>query len=339
MAQQVKPGDRVVIHGLQGKPELNGKSAVLVGQAANGRVTVKLDSGEQVAVKQANLGIQPPGGGGMPGGGMPGAGGGMPGFGGGMPGFGGGMPGFGGGGMPGGFGGGGGGMPGMQNPFAGMMGKAAAAIEPILASLGMRLPPGVNSQQVVMGVAAVAMISLWMISYWLSWKLIGLVALVAFAATQTDPGRVTLAQCSARVSSLIGKPIQPNQLLLLVCAFTAVVGHQWLSSSSITAEPAVDAWGVALKDAYQQGYDDGIAGRSPRPPKHIPRPDYNDSPARSESSGFGIGSLIRYAMVGSYVYRMGCGPAGFSPQLLMANLQANPMQAFMMLMMVSGYMF
>merc|ERR1740121_3617492 len=99
MAQQVKPGDRVVIHGLASKPELNGTSAVLVGPAANGRVTVRLDSGKEMALKQENLGIAAgPGGGasggGVPGGGMPG--GGMPGFGGGMPGFGGGMPGFGG---------------------------------------------------------------------------------------------------------------------------------------------------------------------------------------------------------------------------------------------------
>merc|ERR1711937_796318 len=116
------------------------------------------------------------------------------------------------------------------------MGNAAATVERALASAGIRLPPGVNSQQAVMLVAVVAMVAVYIISYLVPWKLIGFIALVAFVGTQTDTGRVTLAQCSVRISSLIGKPIQPNQLLLVVCVFTAVVGQQWLSSPSVTAE-------------------------------------------------------------------------------------------------------
>lgn len=59
-----KPGDEVVIHGLQAKPELNGQTAVVVPPTAEerehvkgtGRLLVRLiDSGEQFAVKPHNL--------------------------------------------------------------------------------------------------------------------------------------------------------------------------------------------------------------------------------------------------------------------------------------------
>ena len=50
--RQVKAGDRLVIHGLKTRTDLNSQSAVLIGQAANGRINVKLNSGEQIALKQ-----------------------------------------------------------------------------------------------------------------------------------------------------------------------------------------------------------------------------------------------------------------------------------------------
>merc|ERR1711971_494244 len=97
-------------------------------------------------------------------------------------------------------------------------------------------------------------------------------------------------------------------------------------------------YGVGLRDAYQQGYDDALAGLDPRPPKHIPTTHTGPAPDSSSgaSSGFGIGSIFRYAMIGQYIYRAGSGPCGFSAGNLIANLQANPMQAVMMLMMVGG---
>jgi hypothetical protein len=52
---EVKLGDRVIIHGLKLRADLNNQTATLVGPAANGRVNVKLDSGESIALKQENL--------------------------------------------------------------------------------------------------------------------------------------------------------------------------------------------------------------------------------------------------------------------------------------------
>ena len=59
-AREVQPGDRIIIHGLKSREDLNGQSAVLVGPAPNGRINVQLDSGEQIALKQDNLGIAAP---------------------------------------------------------------------------------------------------------------------------------------------------------------------------------------------------------------------------------------------------------------------------------------
>jgi len=248
---QVKPGDRVVVHGLKARPELNGQSAVLVGPAANGRVNVRLDSGVEIALKQENLGIAAPGGGGM-GGGMPGAGGGMPGFGGGMPGFGGGMPG------------------------------------------GM---PDINAMA---------------------------------------------AQC---VAALKRCSLSPRVVLCVLCLAVALLGRTFLSSgssSSASATPSHDvAMTRAIREAYDQGYDDGVAGLDRRPPKHIysSESDGSAGSSRQGSTGFGVSSLLKYGMVGYTVYSFGKTPGGWNPQLAMANAKANPMQAMTMLMMCSGILF
>eukprot|EP00966_Prymnesium_polylepis_P214095 4958718-Prymnesium_polylepis.2 len=64
-------GRRVTIEGIQAKPELNGLTGTAVSfDDAKGRYNVKLDQGETVAIKPANLRAQPEGGAG--GGGMPG---------------------------------------------------------------------------------------------------------------------------------------------------------------------------------------------------------------------------------------------------------------------------
>lgn len=334
LAMQVKQGDRVTIHGLSSKPELNGTSAILLGPGANGRVTVRLDSGKEMALKQENLGIAAPGGmpggGSMPSGGPPGGGGGMPGFGGGMPGFGGA-----GGGMP--------GMPGMPpGGLNAMMSQLVATLQQQLAAAGIRLPPGVSPMQAAGIAVVVAAAGLYAVSYFVPFTVMGVVAGLAYVGKMTAGGRGLLAKCATKASATIRRPVQPQQVLVFACIAALFIGRWFLggSSAGVSASPATDFYGTGLREAYKQGYDDALAGLDPRPPKHIPvEYDVGGGAAAAQSSSFGMGSLLRYGMIASYVYRLGAGPGGFSFPAALANLQANPMQAVMMLMMMSGSMF
>jgi hypothetical protein len=78
----VNVGDRIVIAGIQARPQLNGMYGTVTGRAPNGRLTVRLENLEQetVALKPPNLTVvgstSGGGGGGSSGGGSSGGGGG-----------------------------------------------------------------------------------------------------------------------------------------------------------------------------------------------------------------------------------------------------------------------
>mmetsp|Transcript_85004 Transcript_85004/g.140752 ORF Transcript_85004/g.140752 Transcript_85004/m.140752 type:complete len:347 (+) Transcript_85004:62-1102(+) len=342
---QVGPGDRVTIHGLKSKPELNGQSAVLVGQAAGGRVTVRLDSGQEIALKQENLGIQAPGGAGGAGG-MPGAGGGMPGFGGGgMPGFGGGMPGMGAGGMP--------GMPDLDRAKA-MAAQAAAALQKFLDDAGIRLPPGVSIMQAAGFAGFAALGGLYILSRFTSMYVFMLVGAAAYWGTVTEGGKRMLKTGSAKASSVLRRPVPKWAPLCVLCLAVGILGHMLLarglglggarssgtSGGSAGGSAQDAAFAQAIREAYDQGYDDGVAGDKRRPPKHIPfpvDPDKEDAkPARGKSSGFGLSSLMKYGMVGYSLFKLGNTPTGWNLQVAITNAKTNPLQVVMMLVLLSG---
>merc|ERR1711924_317146 len=100
--------------------------------------------------------------------------------------------------------------------------------------------------------------------------------------------------------------------------------------------------GDAIHKAYQQGYDDGAAGLDPRPPAHISVQDgsYDAGKSRQDtSSGFGLGSIMRYGPAAYFVYNLGKTSTGWDPQFAMMNAKANPLQALMVLAMMSGMLF
>lgn len=327
---EVKPGDRVTIHGLASKPELNGTSGTLVGAAANGRVTVRLDNGSEIALKMANLGVSAPAGPGRPGGG--GAATGAGGFGGAARGFGG---------MP------GGGMPGMPGGYGAVVAALAqrlkGLVEAQLASVGAALPPGVTANQLAAGVAAAALFCLWILSRSFPMPLLLGAGGLAFAGKGTSAGSKLLSSAAWRLSRLAGRPLDSTHLLIVLCILALLMGKAVYPSGSSPVNASVAPehdYGLALREAYQQGYDDGVAGADPRPPRHIAMPETSARAASASGGAFGMGSMLRYGMVGSYLYKAGTVPGGgFSPQLLLMNLQANPMQAGMMLLMVSGMLF
>merc|ERR1711924_522019 len=98
------------------------------------------------------------------------------------------------------------------------------------------------------------------------------------------------------------------------------------------------SFATSIREAYNQGYQDGVAGLDPRPPSTFtaPEPRGSESTSSSSGSGFGLYSLMRYGMIANYIYRMGAGPGGWSVQSAIANAKANPMQAMIMLSMLSG---
>lgn len=326
---QVKSGDRVVVHGLSSRPELNGQSGTLLGAAANGRVTVKLDSGVEVSLKPDNLGVPQPGS--APTGGMPNASG-MPGFGGG------GMPGFGAGGIP--------GMPNFDHilgRFTAFIGQLRPALERHLTKFGVRLPSGISDNQLIIGCTLVVLVILYFLSSLIPLSALLVAGALAFAGTKTLKGRLLLERCTARASATLGRPLPSKVILAVACITAALVSRSLLGSSAtgVSAKPAVnDAFATALREAYQQGYDDAVAGLDPRPPKHIAMPDFNEhSRTQSSSTGWVGGSfrwLFRLTILGPYAYRLGQGPGGWNPAYVMANLKANPGQALMVLMMLTG---
>lgn len=102
--------------------------------------------------------------------------------------------------------------------------------------------------------------------------------------------------------------------------------------------PASEPDGVAasIREAYNQGYEDGVAGLERRPPNYIAPEPLQAATSGGGGGGFGIWSLMRYGMIANYVYRIGTGPGGWNPQVAFANAKANPLQAFLMLSMISG---
>jgi len=251
-------------------------------------------------------------------------GGGMPGFGGGMPGFGGGMP-------------GGGGMP--QMPSSADM---AAAAEQALARMGIRLPPGVSALQAAGGALVACFGALYVLGRFVPKMAIALAGMVAYAGVATSQGQAMSAKAAARASATLRRPISPYMVVGLAAVAALALGQSLLPRGGGHAQPASghqEAYAEALREAYQQGYDDGLAGREARPPRHIVTPPHEPAAPTGGGGGFGMGSVMRYIMVAGYVYRAGAGPGGFSLQSAIANIQANPMQGLMMVSMLSGMFF
>jgi len=319
-AQQVKQGDRVIIHGLKGRPELNNQSAVLVGPAANGRVNVRLDSGDQIALKQENLGLAAPGGG-MPGGGMPG-------------GMGGGMPGM------------GAGMPDPQQVQA-MAEQMIQQVRQSLASFGINLPESVGAGHVAAGLLISAFLLFYLVTWVFSLTGMAVVGLVVFWGTQTVMGRAALAP-----RTVMGRKLSPQAQLGALCLVTAVGAYVLLGGSSVSnpAPSSVagrfyqdEAIHTAINQAYDKGYADSEAGLDKRPPTQIPLPDpaaATDATASTGSSStydFVMGLLqpvFKYGLAALYVFKIGNSESGWSHTLAMQSAKADPLKAVMVALLL-----
>lgn len=300
----VSPGTLVRISGLSKAPELNGVCGTVSGTAPNGRIFVKLESmTEPKALKPENL---------TPVSGSARHGSSSSGFG------------------------------GMPNGFGGMAGAdMKVRIATMMQSLQRHLATyGLKPERVLAGGALVAISFLFFGRQYVTTTGLFLVIGIGYCALATPQGKDALERVAARLSSVFGRPVPPPLVLAVAGCLAMYAGHSYSGGSAGNVSPASDPYAAGLKEAYQQGYDDALAGLNPRPPKHIPSPEMYDGGGQraSASSGFGIGSLFRYAMMGNYIYRMGGGggPGGWSVPNVIANAKANPMQAFMLLSMLGG---
>lgn len=226
------------------------------------------------------------------------------------------MPGFGGGRMP--------GMPGGLGQLGPMLAPLLKALEAKLAQFGLEAEP-----KEVVGLCVALVVAWRYLALWVA----GVVGLIA-AWSRTARGRDMVENAAAKASSLAGRPVPPGALVAVVCALVAA--YAWSSTDSPLVPPGNPDSGVemSIREAYNDGYRDGVDGKDPRPPRYFA----SQSSGGSSSSGFGIGSLFRYFMVANYLYRSGMAPGGWSFQAALANVQANPLQAVIMLSMLSGGM-
>jgi hypothetical protein len=226
-----------------------------------------------------------------------------------------------------------------------MVEQASAAFQQFLASSGIRLPAGVTPSQAAIGMVIAVVVVLYIVSRFLSMTVLMMVGMAIYWGTQVDSGRIMLARGSEKVSRIVGRPLPPQVALVALCVIVALAGQSIFGgrakASSSNASTESSGFAEALREAYEQGYADGADQKEMRPPKHIPSPYEQGSGPKSQSSssGFGMGSLLKYGLVGYTIFNLGKTPSGWDPQIAMMNAKANPMQAVMMLVMLSGFLF
>jgi hypothetical protein len=180
------------------------------------------------------------------------------------------------------------------------------------------------------------------------WTFVIFAAIGAYLS-RTDRAQALAAQVGVAAGAAIGRPVPAELVSLAGVLVFAFAGRSFFGGSGSSAYQGAayaaegdpgGSFATSIREAYNQGYKDGVDGLEPRPPSTFAAPEYrgNESTSSSSGSGFGLYSLMRYAMIGSYIYRMGGGgsPGGWSIQSAIAGAKANPMQAMIMLSMLSG---
>eukprot|EP01051_Picozoa_sp_SAG22_P005177 SAG22_NODE_300_length_12752_cov_3.102426_9_plen_347_part_00 len=340
------PGDRVRLHGLSGRAELNGTCGTVTGQridsAGQPRLNVRLENGETIALKSANLAKVTGGSGPAP---APAPGGGGP-------------------------------TAGSGAAATGLMGRATAFAESAATRLrtqaaALGLPPqfatplnSFLSQMTATQLLAAMALGVGLLVYWGSsyvpLPVMAAAAAVGLTGTQTAPGRRAAAAAAARfgttpdmvMAALVGVVAFGGSALLKWAAGGGGVGFGGLGGAGAGAGAADGAGGGSREvrtvlHAYKLGFKDGEAGNPYDPPDHVPLDgDYggggggggessSSSSSSSGGSGIGIYKLFRYGMVANTAYRLGSdGAGGWSPQLAMANARANPTQVAFAAMML-----
>jgi len=235
----------------------------------------------------------------------------------------------------------------MLGGFPAMAEQALAALKQSLATAGVHLPAGVSAGHLLIGL----MVAVFVASRFLSMLVLFPVGLAAYWGIQTDAGRRTLRTANAKLSAILRRPIPSYTALCALCLVVAILGYFILPGKAAAATSTTSTTGrpnsellLALRDAYDQGYDDGVAGAQRRPPKQAP--ELSDSvgtrteSGSSSSSSMGVGQLMKYGAAGFFIYNLGKSPGGgWNPQQAAQNAKANPLPLIFTLVMLSGVLF
>ena len=294
-------GKRVVVNGLSSKPELNGRGGTAISfDDGKGRYSVRLDSGETLALKPNNLQQQGDGGAGGGGGGA---------------------------GM--------GGMPDFSSMFggAGGMPQMPAGMPPLPTGTALHVIVGVPLLcKIGLGLSVMSSAIVALILYQL-WSICG----NSFAAAGGGVAGIkasyssVIATLRSNLEATMGRAISNTQAtaLLVLCAcllvYCLLPGKPLVSGMSNSAE-------ATLLDPYQQGYEDALAGR-PRAYgegawAHCSAPGGAASTGGDTGGGgWGMSKLLYLGIMGQRIFQMGGSP--WSPQNVVQNIQANPVQGLM----------
>jgi len=222
--------------------------------------------------------------------------------------------------------------------------QALTALKQRLAAAGVQLPAGVSAGNLVIGLLVAAFVA----SRFLSIMVLFLVGLAAYWGIATDGGRRTLKSANAKLSATLRRPVPSYTALCALCLVVAVLGYVILpGKSAVHSTTKTEGRSnaellLALRDAYDQGYNDGVAGEKRQPPKQAP--ELSDSvgastTAGSSSSSMGFSQLMKYGAAGYFIYNLGKTPAGWNPQQAVHNAKANPLPLIFILVMLSGVFF
>jgi len=225
--------------------------------------------------------------------------------------------------------------------------QALKALTQRLAAAGIQLPRGVSAGNLVIGLLVAAFVA----SRFLSTVLLFLIGLVAYWGIATDGGSRTLKSANQKLSAILRRPVPSYTALCALCLVVAVLGYVILpgkaaatSTTTNTEGPSNSDLLLALRDAYDQGYNDGSAKEKRKPPKRAPAELINSIGSRkaagsSSSSSMGMSQLMKYGAAGYFIYNLGKTPAGWNPQQAAQNAKANPLPLIFLLVMLSGVFF
>merc|ERR1712151_222082 len=138
----------------------------------------------------------------------------------------------------------------------------------------MGLPPSVTPGQLAGGLALGVVAALYIATRFVSLKVLMLVACAAYWGIKTESGSGLLARGTSQLSATLRRPVPRHVPLLLICLSIGFVGHILLDGSSGAARGAASVAGkstrdaefsTAIREAYDQGYEDGSAGLERRP--------------------------------------------------------------------------
>ena len=236
-------------------------------------------------------------------------------------------------------------MPGGMPNF-GNMPSGLPDFYSMMAQLGL---PGLQPMHIVVALGAA-----FYLIFYASWILVGLIAtLIALAfvthrsSFEARGGGVrgllaavqdATSQLALKASAMSGKPVTKIHILGALAFLLYAVSYLLSSgprgsAGTMGKDESNFGLDLAIKAAYNAGYDDASANKVRDPDNYLfeyPAPAFH---SQAPPSKMGVGSVINMMIIASMLYGMGGSP--WSLKRAIDNVRQNPMQLLMAVMMCS----